>query len=130
MKVSVKREGKVVAFKIEVGRIKVPFRNLCMLMYETDMYKHWFPFTKESKRLYKTRETSQLTYFKVWCPPPISNRYSNMYGCGMNRLFTKHKSIVCMAKSIDVNGETEFMGIPLRHEGGYRMITHFFAFEI
>ena len=73
MKVSVKREGKVVSFKLEVQRVAIPFRNLSFLMYETDMYKHWFPFTKESRRLHKLRETSQLAFFKVWCPPPLSN---------------------------------------------------------
>ena len=38
--------------------------------------------------------------------------------------------MVCLAKSIDQNGETEFRGVPLRHDNCVRMINHFFAFEI
>ena len=123
-------EERVVSFKMQVDRVAIPIRNLCTLFVESDLYHHWFPFTKLSKRLGMFKHSSQVAYLKLWMPPPFSNRYSNMWGAGMNRLHMPQRRIVVVSKSIDPNKETELLGIPLLHEGGYLMRTYYYSMEI
>ena len=66
-------EGRVVSFKMEVERVAIPIRNLITLFVETNLYNHWFPFTKLSKTLHMFSHSVQMAYIKLWMPPPFSN---------------------------------------------------------
>ena len=38
----------MVTMKFEIEKITIPMFNLLALIYETDLYDHWFPFCKNA----------------------------------------------------------------------------------
>ena len=130
-KMLTKREGRMMSIRFNVPYIEVPPKNLCALLYEIDLYELLFPFISVAKELRCFTKGSKAAFMKVWFPPPLSNRYENVWGAGINRFHNGRDSILIVANSIDLNGETEFMGIPLEHPKGLvPMKTYFYGFEI
>ena len=125
-----KKEGSTVCIKMVVDRIEIDPRSMCQLLFEAENYKEWFPFTRESRVIASCTPTSKIVFAKMWLPPPLSNRYLNMWACGVNRLFTPKKSVLVVLQSIDKEGEQYFLDTPLCHPKNVRMAAHIFGFEV
>jgi hypothetical protein len=90
--------------KFEVGEIKIPILNLCTLIYEVDLYTHWFPFCKTAHDRAKIHECKKLASSEFWMAFPFNNRDGNFVGFGVNRLH-KDGTLLLAVRSSDYNFE-------------------------
>jgi hypothetical protein len=73
-----KEDGeRFVTLKFTVDRIKIPFFNLISLLYETDLYHHWFPVLQAKLWLYENKEDMQSLLSGISLPLPIEESRSH-----------------------------------------------------
>lgn len=125
----------MITMKLEVESMKVDLFNLLALIYEIDLYPQWFPFCKRSTMLGKFGKAKKMGSIEFFMPFPLSNRYSNIYGFGVNR-FNTNGSILVIAKSaelvVDENGNSYFadqVTLPERN-GLVKLKLYYYAHEI
>ena len=131
-----KEEGeRFVTLRFTVDRIKIPFFNLISLLYETELYHHWFPFCKQSFDHMKISKTCKVCYQELIFPFPLKNRETIVCGKGVNRM-NHNGTVLVMSKSYRlVNDDRitskvgEFTS-ERRPEGLVENVIHFYGFEI
>ena len=85
---SFKEEGqRLVSIKFDVQRAKIPMFNLLSMIYETDLYDLWFPFTQRSYDYTQLGKASKIAFQEMFMPFPLANRECIMYGKGANRIY-------------------------------------------
>ena len=131
-----KEDGeRFVTLKFTVDRIKIPFFNLISLLYETDLYHHWFPFCKQSFDYMKIRKTCKVCYQELVFPFPLKNREAIVCGFGVNRM-SHNGTVLVMSKSLRevddplIHQKVGVFSSDRRPEGLVENVIHFYGFEI
>lgn len=100
-------KGQSVGLKFEM-EIDIPIIHLLALVYEVDLYNHWFPFLKRGVELKTVHRAAKICYTEMSFPPPIANREVYFLGCGYDRL-QQNGSIFLNVKTVhDVNDSLFF----------------------
>ena len=95
-----KEDGeRFITLKFTVDRKNIRLFNLISLLYETDLYHHWFPFCKQSFDYMKISKTCKVCYQELIFPFPLKNRETIICGLGVNRM-NHNGTILVMSKSL------------------------------
>jgi hypothetical protein len=121
---------ELISLKME-AEVDVPIQTMMTLLYEINLWSHWFPFIKRTAEVKRIHRGAAVYYLELGLPYPLQNRETHIYGFGVDRL-RENGTILILAESVDEN--QDFLARnevkKVENSGTVNMDIRFGGFEI